>query len=91
MYVDGAYNDRDDPPAEGKNGVVVGLTGVNNLLDGVVVKQYGGHGFVVDGLGTKISRSNVDGVGRDGFVVTGQARPSAATGSRTPATASSSP
>jgi uncharacterized repeat protein (TIGR01451 family) len=71
VYIDGVYNDRDDPPVEGKNGVVVGLTGVNNLLDGVVVKQHGGHAFVVDGTGTTITNSNVDGIGLDGFVVTG--------------------
>ena len=71
LYVDGVYNDRDDPPVEGKNGVVVGPTGLNNLLDSVVVKQHGGHAFVVDGTGTTITNSNVDGVGLDGFVVNG--------------------
>ena len=71
VCVKGLYNDREDPPIEGNNGVVVGLTGLNNLLDGVVVKQYGGHAFVVDGTGTTITNSNVDLVGLDGFVVTG--------------------
>ena len=71
LYVDGIYNDREVPPVPGKDGVVVGLTGVNNLLDQVVVKQHGGHAFVVDGTGTHITNSNVDLVGLDGFVVTG--------------------
>jgi hypothetical protein len=71
VCVKNLYNDREDPPIEGDNGVVVGLTGLNNLLDGVVVKQYGGNAFVVDGTGTTITNSNVDLVGLDGFVVTG--------------------
>jgi uncharacterized repeat protein (TIGR01451 family) len=71
VCVKNLYNDREDPPVEGDNGVAVGLTGLNNLLDGVVVKQYGGNGFVVHGTGTKIESSSVDVVGLDGFVVTG--------------------
>jgi parallel beta-helix repeat protein len=71
VYVDGVYNDRDDPPVVGIDGVVVGPTGLNSLLDGVVVKQQGGHAFVVEGTGTRITNSKVDLVGLDGFVVTG--------------------
>ena len=71
VCVKGLYNDLADPPIEGNNGVVVGLTGLNNVLDGVVVKQYGGHAFVVDGTGTTITNSNVELVGLDGFVVSG--------------------
>ena len=71
ICVKNLYNDREDDPIEGANGVVVGVTGLNNLLDGVVVKQYGGNAFVVDGTGTRITNSNVELVGLDGFVVTG--------------------
>ena len=58
--------------------MVVGVTGLNNLLDGVVVKQYGGNAFVVDGTGTRITNSNVELVGLDGFVVTGRGQPRSA-------------
>ena len=71
MYVDGVYNDRGDPPVAGIDGVVVGPTGLNSLLDGVVVKQHGGHAFVIEGTGTRVTNSNVDLVGLDGFVVSG--------------------
>jgi uncharacterized repeat protein (TIGR01451 family) len=71
VCVKNLYNDREDPPIEGNNGVVVGLTGLNNLLEGVVVKQYGGNAFVVDGTGTTINDSSVELVALDGFVVTG--------------------
>ena len=74
VYFDsGNLYDRDngDDPIEGNNAVVVGATGVNNLIDNVVVKQFGGNAFVVDGAGTIIQNSSVDGIGLDGFVVTG--------------------
>ena len=54
-----------------KDGVVVDATGIDNLLDGVVVKQFGGNGFVDNGTNTRISRSNVDNIGLDGFVIGG--------------------
>lgn len=54
-----------------KDGVVIAATGVDNLLDGVVVKEFGGNGFVDDGTNTEISRSNVENVGLDGFVIGG--------------------
>ena len=69
--VDGVYDGCPDRPVESKDGVVVGPTGVNNLLDGVIVKEHGGNGFVVDGTGTDITNSEVDGIGLDGFVVAG--------------------
>lgn len=61
----------DGLPGAGKDGVVVAATGVGNVVDGVVVKDHMGNGFVVEGTGTDIVRCNVEGVGLDGYVVTG--------------------
>jgi len=64
-------------PGAGRDGVVVGTTGVDNVIDGVVVKKHAGNGFVVNGIGTSISRCQVEGVEdlgddlQDGYVIAG--------------------
>jgi hypothetical protein len=50
------------------DGVVVEQSGVNNVMDGVVVKNHRGNGFVIHGSQTLIERSGVDLVGLDGYV-----------------------
>lgn len=54
------------------DGVVIGPTGTGNTIDGVVVKNHGGNGFVIDGVSNSITRSTADtSVGLDGFWSTG--------------------
>lgn len=54
-----------------KDGVVVGPTGIGNRLNGVIVKEHGGNGFVINGTGTSLTTCEVERVGLDGYVVAG--------------------
>ena len=54
-----------------KDGVVVGPTGIGNRLNGVIVKEHGGNGFVINGTGTNLTTCEVEDVGLDGYVVAG--------------------
>jgi uncharacterized repeat protein (TIGR01451 family) len=54
-----------------KDGVVVGPTGIGNRLNGVIVKEHGGNGFVINGTGTSLITCEVEAVGLDGYVVAG--------------------
>jgi uncharacterized repeat protein (TIGR01451 family) len=55
------------------DGVVVEESGINNTIDGVVVKNHRGNGFVVRGSQTRIERSGIELVALDGFVTTSTA------------------
>lgn len=59
-----------DGPGEGTstNGVVVD-TGSANELDGVRVKNFNQNGIVINASGTTVSRSGVESVSQDGFVI----------------------
>lgn len=52
-------------------GVVVEATATDTLLDGVQVKAFGADGFLIAGLGTRVTNSRVEEVAADGFVATG--------------------
>ena len=50
---------------------MVGPTGIGNRLNGVIVKEHGGNGFVINGTGTSLTTCEVERVGLDGYVVAG--------------------
>lgn len=53
------------------DGVVVDATGVNVLLDGLVVKEFHGNGIVDSGLGTRIESCGIEVTAGDSFVIQG--------------------
>ena len=48
-----------------------GRRAIGNRLNGVIVKEHGGNGFVINGTGTDLTTCEVEDIGLDGYVVAG--------------------
>ena len=68
MYVEGDF---DQEVTTSTDGVVVAPTAINSLIDSVVVKKFGGNGFVIQGDGTVVDSCEIEEDGLDGFVAAG--------------------
>jgi hypothetical protein len=55
------------------DGIIVAEGTTGNVLDGAVVKNFSGNGYMILGTGTQVLRSQVENVGLDGFVIVGPA------------------